>query len=176
MAELFWVLFPYCSLPGCPFPIKSLAFSAHVSPRTIHFRVLGKSPISGPGRGPPSCNIIISILLDRKMRPRKVTCPGQLLVSGRVSHLAQESVLLSTVCAQLLSRVQLFATSWTVAHQAPLSTGFPRQEYQSRLSFPSPGNLPNPGIEPASSALAGRFITAELPGKPVTGTYCFFLR
>ena len=39
-----------------PFPIKSLALSAHVSPRTIHFRVLDKSPVSGPGRGPPSCN------------------------------------------------------------------------------------------------------------------------
>ena len=57
MAELFsWVLLPYCSPPGCPFPIKSLALSAHVSPQTIHFRVLDKSPVSGPGRGPPSSN------------------------------------------------------------------------------------------------------------------------
>ena len=57
MAELFsWVPLPYCSPPGCLFPIKSLALSAHVSPRTIHFRVLDKSPVSGPGRGPPSCN------------------------------------------------------------------------------------------------------------------------
>ena len=51
-----WVPLPYCSPPGCPFPIKSLALSAHVSPRTIHFRVLDKSPVLGPGRGPPSCN------------------------------------------------------------------------------------------------------------------------
>ena len=167
MAEQFsWVPLPYCSLPGCPFPVKSLALSTHVSPRTIHFRVLDKSLILGPGRGPPSCNIIIiiSILLDRKMRPRKVTCPGQLSVSGRASHLAQESVLFSTVAAQLLSRVQLFATPWTVAHQAPLSMGFPRQEYQSRLPFPSPGDPPNPGIKPASPALAGRFFfTTETP-------------
>ena len=57
VAELFsWVPLPYCSLPGCPFPIKSLALSAHVSPRTIHFQVLDKSPVSGPVRGPPSCN------------------------------------------------------------------------------------------------------------------------
>ena len=57
VAELFsWVPLPYCSPPGCPFPIKSIALSAHVSPRTIHFRVLDKSPVSGPGRGPPSCN------------------------------------------------------------------------------------------------------------------------
>ena len=51
-----WVPLPYCSPPGCPFPIKSLALSAHVSPRTIHFRVLDKSPVSGPGRGPSSSN------------------------------------------------------------------------------------------------------------------------
>ena len=53
MAEQFsWVPLPCCSLPGCPFPIKSLALSARVSPRTIHFLVLDKSPLSGPGRGP----------------------------------------------------------------------------------------------------------------------------
>ena len=61
MAELFsWVPLPYCSPPGCPFPIKSLALSTYVSPRTIHFRVLDKSPVSGPGRGLPSCNSSIS--------------------------------------------------------------------------------------------------------------------
>ena len=59
-----------------------------------------------------------------------------------------------------------FATPWTVAHQAPLSMGFPRQEYWSGLPFPPPGNLPNPGIEPVSLALAGRFFTTEPPGKP----------
>ena len=47
-----------------------------------------------------------------------------------------------------LSRVQLFATPWTVAYQAPPTMGFPRQEYWSRLPFPSPGDLPDPGIEP----------------------------
>ena len=52
-----WVTLPSCSPPGCPFPIKSLALSARVSPRTIHFWVLDKRPLSGPGRGPPSCNI-----------------------------------------------------------------------------------------------------------------------
>ena len=48
----------------------------------------------------------------------------------------------------LLSRVQLFATPWTVARQAPLSMGFSEQEYQSGLPYPSPGDLPNLGIEP----------------------------
>ena len=59
-----------------------------------------------------------------------------------------------------LSRVQLFATPWTVAYQAPLSMGFSRQEYWSGLPFPSPGDLPDPGIEPMSlmsPALADRF-------------------
>ena len=52
VAELFsWVLLPYCSPPRCPFPIKSLALSARVSPQTIHFWVLDKSPVLGPGRG-----------------------------------------------------------------------------------------------------------------------------
>ena len=57
------------------------------------------------------------------------------------------------VKVKLLSRVQLFATLWTVARQAPLSVGFSRQEYWSGLPFPSPGDLPNPGIECWSSAL-----------------------
>ena len=52
-----------------------------------------------------------------------------------------------------LSRVRLFTTPWTVAYQAPRSMGFSRQEYWSGLPFPSPGDLPNPGIEPGSPAL-----------------------
>ena len=50
--------------------------------------------------------------------------------------------------------------------QAPLSMGFPRQEYQSGLSFPSPGHLPDPGLEPEFPALANRFFITEAPGKP----------
>ena len=58
-------------------------------------------------------------------------------------------------------------TPWTVAHQAPLSLGFPRQEYWSGLPLPSPGDLPDPGIEPKSPALlAGGFFTNRAPGKP----------
>ena len=52
-----------------------------------------------------------------------------------------------------LSRVQPFVTPWTVAYQVPPSMGFSRQEYWSRLPFPSPGDLPNPGIEPRSPTL-----------------------
>ena len=57
-----------------------------------------------------------------------------------------------------------FATPWTVAHQAPLSVGFPRQEYWSGLPFPSPGDLSNPRIKPESPALAGGFFITEPPG------------
>ena len=58
------------------------------------------------------------------------------------------------------SRVQIFATPWTVARQAPLSMGFSRQEYWSGLPFASPGELPNPGIEPCVSCISciGRWV------------------
>ena len=65
-----------------------------------------------------------------------------------------------------LSRVQLFATSWTVAHQAPLFMEFSREEYCSGLPFPSPGDLPNPGIEPRSPALQADSLRSEPQGKP----------
>ena len=65
----------------------------------------------------------------------------------------------------MLSHIQLFVTPWTVAHEAPLSMGFFSQEYQNKLPFPAPGYLSNPGIEPASPALAGRFFTTVPPGK-----------
>ena len=65
-----------------------------------------------------------------------------------------------------LSRVQLFATPWTVGHQARASMGLPRQEYWSGLPFPSPGDLPDPGIEPGSPALQAEALTSEPPGKP----------
>ena len=81
-------------------------------------------------------------------------------VSDFISHWAL-SILLLFGCY-----VWLFVTTQTVACQAPPSRGFPRQEYWSGLPFPSPGDLPNPGMEPASPALAGRFFITEPPGKP----------
>ena len=60
---------------------------------------------------------------------------------------------------KLLSRVRLFAIPWTVAYQVPSSMGFSRQEYWSGLPFPSTEDLPDPGIEPRSPALAGVFFT-----------------
>ena len=66
----------------------------------------------------------------------------------------------------MLSHVQLFVTPWTVALQAPLSMEFSRQKYWSGLPFPSPENLPDPGIEPTYPALTGGFFTTEPAGKP----------
>ena len=68
-----------------------------------------------------------------------------------------------------LSHVRLFATPWTVAYQAPLSMGFSRQEYWSGLPFPSPEDLPDPGIEPGSPTQWADALPSEPPGK---STYC----
>ena len=64
-----------------------------------------------------------------------------------------------------LSHVQLFAIPWTVVYQASLSMGFSRQGYWSGLPFPSPGDLPDPGIEPRSPALQADALPSEPPGK-----------
>ena len=65
-----------------------------------------------------------------------------------------------------LSRVRLFATPGTIAYQAPPSMGFSRQECWSGLPFPSPGDLPNPGIEPRSPTLQVDSLSSEPPAKP----------
>ena len=91
---------------------------------------------------------------------------------------------IESVCVKLLSRVRLFVTPWTVAYQLPPSLGFSRQEYWSGLPFPSPGDLPIPGIEPRllhcrqtlyplrhqgsprPPALQADALPSEPPGKP----------
>ena len=75
------------------------------------------------------------------------------------------------VCVYLLSHVRFFVNPWIVSSQAPLSVGFSRQEHWRGLPFPSPGDLPDPGVEPASPALAGRFFTTVLTGKPIRHTH-----
>ena len=67
-----------------------------------------------------------------------------------------------------------FATPQTVAHQAPLSMGFPRQEYWSGLLFPSPGDLPNPGTEPVFPALAGGFFTTSVTWEAQMNEYVLY--
>ena len=72
----------------------------------------------------------------------------------------------SCIVVQLVSHACLFATPWTVAHQAPLSIVFPRQEYWSGLPFPSSGDLPDPRIKLASPALQADSLQTELRGSP----------
>ena len=79
-------------------------------------------------------------------------------------------LLFSRLVTKSLS-VQLFVTPWTVACQAPLSMKLSRHECWSGLPFPSPGDLPKPGIEPTSPALAGRFLITEPPRKPTKEYY-----
>ena len=80
------------------------------------------------------------------------------------------------VKVKLLSHVRLFVTLWTAAYQAPPSMGFSRQEYWSGLPFPSPGDLPNPGMEPRSPTLQADASTSEPPGKPVGINSCLLKR
>ena len=73
-------------------------------------------------------------------------------LSIRMIYIALKCVSVLQVCAYMLIHVQLFAIRWNIDHQAPLSMGFSGQEYWVGLLFPSPGNLPDPGIKPTSLA------------------------
>ena len=79
----------------------------------------------------------------------------------------------SSVAVQSLSHVWLFATSWAAVCQALLSMGFPREDDWSGLSFPSPGDLPDSGIEPSSPTLQADSLPSEPPGKPSLPKLCF---
>ena len=93
---------------------------------------------------------LICAYLQNKSRPR----PREYLMTGM--HSAKSDLSCSV---QLLRRVRLFATPWTVAYQVPPSMGFSRQEYWSALPFPSLGDLPDPGSEPGSPALQADALT-----------------
>ena len=97
-------------------------------------------------------------------------CPSCLLSRSKVGglwilFLTFSSYELKWKC-QFLSHVWPFVTSWTVAHQAPLSTEFSRQEYWNGLPFPYPGDLPGSGIKPGSPTLQADSLPSESPGKP----------
>ena len=93
-----------------------------------------------PGGCPPSCVCRVSVCMSVFSNP-------------------------ACVCMRVQS-CPFFVSPWTIAHKAPLSMGFFRQEYWSGLPFPSPGDLPKPGIELMSPALAGRFFATEPLGRP----------
>ena len=87
--------------------------------------------------------------LDSILKSRDITLPTKVLLVKKEKS---------------LSHVQLFVTPWTVAYQAPQSMKFSRQEYWSGLPFPSPGDLPKPGIEPRFPALQADALPSEPPG------------
>ena len=123
-------------------------------------------------RGPPSPSVMTVLWMEA---PSSSQLCGRVSIQEAVrctpahsnpahSNPVRGLVFFVVVCS--LSHIWLFATPWTVACQARLSMGFSRQEHWSGLPFPSPGTLPNPGIEPVSPVLAGGFFTIEPSGKP----------
>ena len=106
-------------------------------------------------------------LVVQWLRPHASDAGGQ----GTKIAQAMQCSQYMCVCVQLLNCAWLFVSPWTVARQT-LSLGFSRQEYWSGLPFLSPGDLPDPGVEPASPALAGGFFTAEPPEKPINMCMC----
>ena len=93
--------------------------------------------------------------IDSILKSRDITLPTK--------------VCLVKVKVKSLSHVQLFGNPWTVAYQAPPSMGFSRQEYWSGLPFPSPGDVPDPGIKLRSPAFQADALTSEPPGKQSYG-------
>ena len=152
-----------CSLPGS----------------SVH----GNSPGKSPGVG---CHAFLQgIFLTQGSNPRPLHllhCSGfltgeplgKLCPSGSQEQTASYFCLPVCMCVCcLFSRVQLFVTLWTLAHQAPLSMGFSRQEYWNGLPRPPPGDLPDPGIEPSSllsPASAGGFFTTSATWKTSPGS------
>ena len=98
---------------------------------------------------------------ESRLSEQPVHCNGQRARSLQLEKLKVKS----------LSCVQLFATPWTVAYQAPQSMEFSRQEYWRGLPFPSPGDLPNPGIEARSPSLQADALPSEPPGKALEKTH-----
>ena len=114
--------------------------------------------------------ILISENLDFKTKTLTRDKKGHNLIINKSIQEKEITIINTYRCniklVKLLGHVRLFATPWTVAHQAPPSMGFSRQEYWSGWPFPSPGDLPDPGIEPRSPTLQADALTSEPPGKP----------
>ena len=104
--------------------------------------------------------------LELDMEQQTGSKSGKEYIKVVYCHPAYLTYMQSESEVKSLSHVQLFATPWTVACQAPLSMGFSTQEYWSGLPFPSPEDLPNPGIKPGSPALQADALSSEPPGKP----------
>ena len=119
-----------------------------------------------------SCPVACEILVPRPgIKPRSPALEGEFVTTGPPGKPLLWGIFFRAclrkkmLLARMLSHVRIFYDPRTVALQVPLSVGFPRQEYWSGLPFPSSGDLPNPGIESRSPALAGRFFAIVPPGK-----------
>ena len=123
-----------------------------------------------------SCSVMPNPLWPHGLQPTRLLCPWHFpgKDTGVGCHFLFQITIVKDVYQFLQSIVKLkslscawlFSTTWTVTHQAPLSMEFSRQEYWSGLPFPSPGDLPNPGIESGSSTLQVDALPSEPPGKP----------
>jgi len=115
------------------------------------------------------CHCLLQITL--LLTPKKKKPPPSIIILLEFIELLLSSKLLAKSFRYLCSQVQLFATPLTVALQVALSLEFSQQEYWRGLPFPPPGDGPDPGMETASPALAGRFFTTAPPGKPQSFMY-----
>ena len=158
-------------------PIHNCVFLFYFSFQSMNHHSFMRRGLKGGQETPPTCartevsrvcEIIIFIFRTVPIT-YSFSCweTFQSVAAGKIS-LRQQVVFISG--ESLLfhhSVVRFFVNPWTVACQAPLFKEFSRQEYQSGLPFPSPGDLPNLGTESMSVTLAGRFFTTEPPGKPL---------
>ena len=166
---------PHLSRPPLqPTPAKRWpTFHAlRVPARTAQLQPLGsqsypRSEQRTPWFSPDVCRLPSVRIQPRYHRPRKPPRDLQVGQSALTDLcFCVHSFLYSFMKVKVKSCLTL-ATPWTVAHQAPLSKGFPRQEYWSGLPFPSPGDLPDPEIEPRSPALQTEALPSESAGRPL---------
>ena len=111
-----------------------------------------------------SCSASSDILFLPK-RPRSSLGRGRVRIQGLHFSTSQDNTTAETCCGLVNKSRPTLATPWIIAHQVPLSMGFSRQEYWSRLSFLSPGDLPDPGIKPGSLVLQADSLPSKPPGK-----------
>ena len=120
-----------------------------------------------PDEGSNRCPCIARQILN-PWTTREILLPRY---SARV-HTTLQIRAAAAATAQPFSHVQLFMTPWTIAHRAPLSMEFSSQEYQNGLPFPSPGDLPSPGIKPGSPALQADSLPLSHQGSPIQSRDC----
>ena len=170
-------LLSYWALPTCPVLSLIALLNRPHSP--------GKLNSSSPPDTPFASCTRASALHFHPRRCLPSFCPARsgsdatISISSLLEIISPPSEQCAVKCPQWLSRIRLSVTPWTVARQAPLSTGFPRQEHWNGLPFLPPGDLPHPGIKPASPAspeLADRFFTTAPPEKPLQSgvAFCFY--